>query len=95
MRRPHKVGLAISNLKSLGSQRSDQPWALLADAAHPPLDQLRAAVQRLEGASLGDLRDAKVWCELSKQCARAGCAQRVANAQASQAPCLGEATEHE
>ena len=59
------------------------------------VDQLRAAAQRLERAGLRDLGDAEVGLELGQQLPRAGPADRVADAQAGEAPGLGEAAEHE
>ena len=56
---------------------------------------LRAAAQRLQRAGLGDLGDAEVGLELGEQLPRAGAADRVADAQAGEAPGLGEAAEDE
>ena len=59
-----------------------------ADRRARGLDRLRAAVQRLERAGLGDLRDAEVGFELREQLHRARSADHVSHAQAGQAPGL-------
>src|SRR6202034_2457864 len=95
MRGPYEGGLAVSDLEAEVAEPRGQARALLANRAHMPFNQLRAAVQRLEGARLGDLRDAEVGRKLGKQLTRAWATDRVADTQTGETPSLGEAAEHE
>ena len=85
-RRPRSRGCAGRPISS--TRRS-------ADRAGAGLDQLGGAAHRLQGAGLGDLRDAEVGVELGQQLLGAGAPDRIADPQARQAPGLGEAAEHE
>ena len=92
---PDEVGLAVGDIEAALAQPGGQARALGGDRADAPLDQLGAAVQRLQRAGLGDLGDAEVGLELGEQLTGAGGADRVADAQPGEAPGLGEAAEDE
>src|ERR1700730_14032027 len=77
--RPQEVGLAVAQLKTAFAQSGCQARPLLLDGLDAALQQLRAAVKRLEGARLRYLRDPEIGLELGKQVLRARAAERVAD----------------
>ena len=95
VRDPQEVRLAVGHLEVALAQRDGQRDTLDGDLAHALGDELRAALQRLQCARLGDLGDAEVGRELGEQLLRAGRAERVADSQPGEAPGLGEAAEDE